>query len=182
MKPLFKAGYISKVHGIKGELKARFDVEDIAEFKKEASLFLFKNGKPTLFTVLNFRILSPEEVILSLKEITDRNVAESWKGAEVQYPSENLPQRNEDDFFLSELIGFRVQDEKLGTLGLISEVIEKPVQNLLSMNMNGTEVLIPIDDAIVLRADHDQKTLFTCLPDGLLEVYTTPGRSDEEEE
>jgi 16S rRNA processing protein RimM len=42
------------------------------------------------------------------------------------------------------------------------------------MHYQEKEVLIPVQDHIVIRADHEQKQLLVALPDGLLDVYLNP--------
>jgi 16S rRNA processing protein RimM len=40
------------------------------------------------------------------------------------------------------------------------------------MNYQEQEVLIPVIDEIVLKADHTKKQLMVNLPEGLLDIYT----------
>ena len=56
-------------------------------------------------------------------------------------------------------------------------------QNLIGMDYQGSEVLIPIIDQFVLRADKAAKQLHVNLPEGLLDVYLseqTPDDGDED--
>jgi 16S rRNA processing protein RimM len=64
-----------------------------------------------------------------------------------------------------------VVDEHSGPLGIIENVLSGGNQDLISMKYKGVEVLIPIADGIVLRAEHATKQMMVKLPDGLLEIY-----------
>ena len=62
-------------------------------------------------------------------------------------------------------------DENLGKLGIIKTYAEAGTQDILIMHYQGEEVLIPVADEVVLKADLQQKLIYTRLPEGLLEVY-----------
>ena len=62
-------------------------------------------------------------------------------------------------------------DENLGKLGTIKTYAEAGTQDILIMHYQGEEVLIPVADEVVLKADLQQKLIYTRLPEGLLEVY-----------
>ena len=180
MEGFFKAGYISRVHGIRGEVKAKFEVEDIFDFEDRASVFLAKQGKPALFHVTAFRIQNDQEAILAFEEVKDRNAAELLRGYSIYIPLAELPQAEEGDFYYHDIIGFRLVDENLGEIGVLKDVYEMPGQDLMALDYQGREALIPMADTILLNIDMEHKTIHTRVPEGLLEVFTNP-RYDSEE-
>ncbi|RYD89602.1 MAG: hypothetical protein EOP50_17300 [Sphingobacteriales bacterium] len=93
-----------------------------------------------------------------------------------------LPELEQDQFYFHEIIGYKVHDAEAGELGTVREIFAMPTQDLIAMDYNGTEVLIPIMDDIVEKADKETKTLYVNLPEGLLEVYTNPGAPDDADE
>ncbi|MFP4090787.1 MAG: ribosome maturation factor RimM, partial [Cyclobacteriaceae bacterium] len=74
-------------------------------------------------------------------------------------------------FYFHEIIGFRIEDELLGTLGSVKDVYEAGPQTLLAMDYQQQEVLIPLTDEIVTKVDKAQQTVYTRLPEGLLDIY-----------
>jgi 16S rRNA processing protein RimM len=56
-------------------------------------------------------------------------------------------------------------------LGEILEIIEQPHQLLCRLDIKGKEVLIPLHEETLLKADHKKKQVIVELPDGLLEIY-----------
>ncbi|HXA02830.1 MAG TPA: hypothetical protein VNW99_12625, partial [Cytophagaceae bacterium] len=74
--------------------------------------------------------------------------------------------------------GYQVNDKNLGMLGKITEVYIMPGQEMLAMAWKEKEVLIPVNEHILLKADHKKKILQVDLPEGLLDLYM----DDQEEE
>ena len=56
-------------------------------------------------------------------------------------------------------------------MGIVREVYSLNGQDLIAMDYQGHEVLIPTAEDIVLKADKENKKLVVNLPEGLLEVY-----------
>jgi 16S rRNA processing protein RimM len=173
-KECVELGHISKAHGLRGELKARFDVHDITEYQKRKSVYLAKAGESlTSFFLESFKIQTNEFATLRFRDINSREAAEALVGSRIYIPLSDLPELGEGRFYYFEIEGFRIVDERLGELGTVKEVVEMPAQDIIVMEYEGKEVMIPITDDFVLLADHEKEQLITHLPDGLLEAYTS---------
>ena len=85
-------------------------------------------------------------------------------------------------FYFHELPGFRVTDAVLGALGTVSSVYSLPHQDLLGMDYKGSEVLIPLTDAVVTGINRKTAEVYTKLPEGLLEVYLTDSGEQERDD
>jgi 16S rRNA processing protein RimM len=70
------------------------------------------------------------------------------------------------------LLGFAMYEKKK-LLGKVMEVIEQPTQLLLGIDMQGKEVLVPINETTLERIDHKNQKIFVVLPEGLLDIYLT---------
>ena len=53
----------------------------------------------------------------------------------------------------------------------VLEVIEQPHQILLRGEVDGKEVLLPLNESTLVEIDHQGLRVMLELPDGLLEVY-----------
>jgi 16S rRNA processing protein RimM len=67
-------------------------------------------------------------------------------------------------------VAYHIMDQDKD-LGPVLEVIEQPHQILCRIEIDGKEVLIPINEQTLVKVDHKSKLLLLKLPDGLLEVY-----------
>ena len=176
-------GYISKAHGLKGEVRAVFDVYDLSEYLEVEQLYLAKKGEPLRpYAVERLRIHQPAkgEMILLLQEVKSRDEAEALKGSTLYFPESELPELEEGHFYFFEVIGYQVVDATRGPLGTIKYFQDGTAQDLLVMDYQGQEVMIPIADEIVGFADHEAQTVAVDLPNGLLELYL--GLEDEEDD
>lgn len=68
------------------------------------------------------------------------------------------------------LLGYAVWDNGK-VLGQVQEVIEQKHQVLCLLEVQGKEVMIPLNESTLRKVDRRKKIIEVTLPDGLLEVY-----------
>jgi 16S rRNA processing protein RimM len=167
----FYLGSVRKAHGIQGEVKVYLDVDDIAEYNQQESVYLLKEGKLTPVFIDKIRIISDHQAVVKFRHLADRNDAEALYGTEMYLPADLLPPLSDTQFYYHEIAGYTLVDEVLGELGLVIRVDEMPAQDLVVLEYKGSEALIPITDEIIIKADREKKQLISHLPEGLLDVY-----------
>lgn len=175
----FKLGYISRAHGVKGELRVVLDSEDLIDLEELESVYVYKDTRLTQFFFESVRMVGPGEALVRLKEVPTRTEAEQLARCLLYLPKTMLPPLDEGDFYYHEITGFAVEDVNLGKLGRIVGVEQMPAQDLIRMFYKGREVLIPIAPGIVNKVDRETKVVHTALPEGLLEVYLGGGEEEE---
>jgi 16S rRNA processing protein RimM len=166
----FEIGFIIKPHGLKGAVNIQLDVDDPSKYNKTESVIVKMGNNLVPFFISSIQIQG-NKGILSLKDIHTIEEAEELKSCPLLLPLKLLPKLKKDQFYYHEVIGYHIQDDKLGALGTIESVFTAGSQDLISMAYQGKEVLIPVNNEIVLKADHDTQEVFVSLPDGLLEIY-----------
>lgn len=165
-------GYIAKGHGLKGEVKAVFDVHDIHEYGPETRLFLAKGDAPLqAYVIERMRVSTDKQAVVKFEGVDGREEADALRGSTLFFPEAELPALEAGHFYYFEVIGFRVKDAQLGELGTIKRFVEAGPQDLLVMDYQGKEVLIPMNPSFVGEADLEAEVLHTQLPPGLLDVY-----------
>ena len=166
----FELGKITKTHGLKGEVVLWLDVDFPEDYEDLESIFLDMKGELVPFFMDSYR-LSGNRAIVQFEDIDTFEKAEAMVNLEAFLPLEELPELENDQFYYHEIIGFQIKDKNLGDLGTVQIVYSMQAQDLLVMDYQGKEVLIPVIPEIVLEADKEAKILNVNLPDGLLEVY-----------
>lgn len=167
-----QVGYISKAHGIKGDVRAVFDVFDLTEYRKTKVLWGGKKGAPLQqLTITNFKPQQKTEVLLHIDAVSDRDMALEMIGTTLFVAEENLPPLPKGHFYYFQVVGFQVVDTNLGPLGTIMDFADGSAHDIIMMEYQDKEVLIPMADHIVGKADFETKTVSTTLPEGLLETY-----------
>jgi 16S rRNA processing protein RimM len=180
----YELGYVVRTHGLRGQVVAELDVDDVEEYLDLEEVFVERpvgSGKLFRFAVERLSPQAGSRVLLKLKNVLTVEDAEQFRGLKLFLPLEELPELEDDQFYFHDVIGFTVVDANLGKLGTVETFYELPEQDLLAMSYQGKEVLIPVVDELIQHADEDSKELHVTLPDGLLDIYLNPGAPDLDE-
>lgn len=172
-------GKITKTHGLKGELAIWLDVDYPEDYEELDSVLLEVKGQLVPHFVEEIQI-RPNKSIIKFEDIDTIEEAQKLVNCDIYLPDDNLPELEDDDqFYYHEIIDFDVIDEEKGKLGKVMAVYTSERQDLIAMQYEGKEILIPIDDDIVKTVNREKKELYTHLPNGLLEVYLEENTSQE---
>jgi len=168
----YQLGYVSKTHGLQGEVSVYLDVDFPEEYEEMESVFLQLSGSGTLipFFVEDLR-WQKDNAIVKFEDIDSIEQAEELIKAQLFLPLDQLPPLEEDQYYFHEIVGFQVVDENEGELGTVKDVYEAGAQNLIAMDYCEQEILIPLNDEVVLKVDKVLQVVHTRLPQGLLDIY-----------
>ena len=166
----FELGYIVKPHGLHGELQVIFDVDYPQNYQNLESVLLEVKGQLVPFFVESLRITT-NRTLIALEDIESLEDADTYRGTKLFLPLAVLPDLESDTaFYFHEVEGYLVIDETHGEIGPVTGVYDMGPQNLLAIDREGYEVLVPIVDPLVQRIDREANKLFVQLPDGLLDI------------
>lgn len=166
----YQVGYITKLHGLQGEVTAFFDVDNPAEYENLESVFVDINNKLVPFFIETLEV-TPKKIILKFEDIDSPEAAEELLGRELYLPLTALPPLSGNAFYYHEIIGFTVIDAEFGELGPVKEVYTQSHQDLLACEHKGREVLFPLTDELIERLDREKQELHVRLPEGLIQLY-----------
>lgn len=115
----------------------------------------------------------PQRLLLRFAGIDDRSAAETLHGAEltVELDRAESPVAAEE-FYDHQLIGLGVLTGAGQAVGTVIAVTHRPVQDLLSIDIDGAEVLVPFVAALVTEVDLTAGTLTVADVPGLLDPDT----------
>lgn len=166
----FYVGRIVKTHGLKGEVTLRIDNEQFDEIEELNYFLLDMNDNLIPFFVEDIAYHSNKAFVL-FQDLKTLEAANQLVGNSVYLPLDLLPEKEGNDFYSHEVVGFLVVDEERGELGKVQEIIEYPTQSLIQILVDGKEILIPIHDDIIKNVDREGKKIFIKAPAGLIEMY-----------
>lgn len=166
----FYFGKVTRTHGYKGGLKVALDVDQPESYKELEMVFIELKKKLIPFFIENLHF-EKNKANLKLEDVDTMEQAERLINANLYLPLELLPKLKGNKFYYHEVIGFHVKDEKRGDIGAIAKVIEVPNNPLLSIDHDGTEILIPITDAVIVKVDRKAKYIHIKAPEGLIDLY-----------
>ena len=167
----FKLGKIVKTRGFKGSLTIFIEVGAPKDFKKTESVFVEINNKLIPFFIDQYVIGSKKQVYINFSGIENETQAEDLVNKNLYLPNSFLPKENEELLFMKSLMGFQLIDENLGEIGTVTDFYDIPGNQLLSVQIDEEEILIPFKEPIIQKVDQQEKKIFIQAPDGLIELY-----------
>jgi len=154
-------GRIGRAHGILGEATIEVRTDDAAtRFALGASLETDSNG---VLVVDSVRVHNGI-LLLAFVGYTDRNAVEKLRDV-LLYADVDIdaPGEDEDDYHVLQLIGCKAALQDGTALGVVKDVLNLPGQDVLVIQADSGEVLIPFVYALVPEVDILAKTL-TVIP------------------
>ena len=167
-------GSVLRAHGLRGEVLVLPDSENPARFQSGSELFVREGARVRRLEVGSSR---PHRgrALVQFVDVTDRDGAEALRGAVLEVPEESVPAAEEGSFYYFQLVGCRVVDERLGDLGLVTDVVEDGGGVLLRVagpdrEGGGHTVLVPFANRLLPEIDVEARLIRSDLPEGLLEA------------
>ena len=170
---LIIVGRVRKAHGIRGDLV----VEPITD-EPDA---VFAPGRRVLAgTASGDRAKNGQEMeivsaspfkgglIVHFAGLDDRSEAELWRDRFLLLPSDELTPLGEDQVYVHELPGMRVELESGEIVGTVLDTYELPQGLALDVQRERGTVMIPYD-RVVTSIDRETRVIRIDPPDGLLE-------------
>jgi len=166
----YKLGKLVASFGLKGELILSHTLGKKSALKGLQAIFTEEKQQSFLpWFIESVRVKNDTEVYLKLETIDSKEAAMRLTRREVWIPEAEFKMHAANTAPIS-LLGYTIFNGEQ-ELAPILEIIEQPHQVLCRIEMQGREVLIPLHQETLGRIDHEQKTVITTLPEGLLEIY-----------
>ena len=161
---LSKIGQLAKPHGIKGEISLITDY-DMPDISSDPYIVCDMDGIMVPFFIESFRQKSSATTLIKFENINSEEYVKLLTGKEAFLPSEMIPDEDES----ATLTGYMVIDDKLGTIGRITDIDDSTFNILLKIDCGDNEVLIPA--ALITAIDKDGKTANVSLPEGFSDIH-----------
>ena len=114
---------IIKPQGIQGELKVRLFSDNFDDFCGRGFAYVKQSNEYKMLGFEVSRINSPY-IILRLDGVDTRNDAEKYNGVFLYLKREDFEKPDKGEYYICDLIGLLVTDEKDKKLGCIKEVLQ----------------------------------------------------------
>lgn len=164
---LVAVGRVTRPHGIKGELKVMPEGISGQRLISLERVFLERAGERRWFDIAEIR-RQPSQLIFRLQGLTDRTAADAWRGCTVSASRKDLPEAEDGIYESVDIEGFTVETVEGKSVGTVKEVITATAQDLLVIDADGEEVLVPAVDYFVKVIDVESRTIRIDPIDGLL--------------
>ena len=167
----FYLGKIAKKFSFKGEVLVYLDTDEPELYENLESVFVECNKHLVPFFIENASFHKNDFLRIRFEDVTTEEEAEALLGNDLYLPLSMLPKLTGNKFYFHEVIGFEVEDQRLGVVGKIQSINDSTAQPLFEVLHNGVEILIPMIDHFLVKIDRENKKVVMNLPEGLIEMY-----------
>ena len=168
----FYLGKIAKKFSFKGEVLIHLDTDEPELYENMESVFVEFNKNLVPFFIENSNLHKNDFLRVKFEDVDNEAEADNLLGCEIYLPLSMLPKLEGNKFYFHEVIGFAIEDKRLGIVGTIQSINDSTAQPLFEVLQNNvTEILIPMIDHFLVEVDRKNKKIIMDLPEGLVEMY-----------
>ena len=170
---LIAIGHYNKPHGVAGELSATVDV-DLEVLRGLSCLVSDIDGIFVPFFVNAIRPKSVDTMLLTIDGIENEKEAARLVNRDIyalkrDYRQESID-ADADGYPLDFFIGFELRDSDGSRVGEITDVDEQTENTIFVVDRDGSEIMVPATDDLIVEFDVDNKLMVMDLPEGLLDL------------
>ena len=167
----FYLGKIAKKFSFKGEVLIYLDTDEPGLYENMESVFVECNKHLVPFFIEQSSLHKNDFLRVQFEDVHTEEAADELIGCAIYLPLKMLPKLEGNKFYFHEVIGFEVEDKRLGVVGKIQSVNDSTAQPLFEVLNGAVEILIPMIDHFLVEIDRKNKRVLMDLPEGLIEMY-----------
>jgi len=167
----FYLGKIAKKFSFKGEVLIYLDTDEPELYENMESVFVEFNKNLVPFFIENSSLHKNDFLRVQFEDVDSEEEADRLIGCEIYLPLNMLPKLEGNKFYFHEVIGFEIEDKRLGVFGKIVSINDTTAQPLFEVLNGEVEMLIPMIDHFLVEIDRKNKKVVMDLPEGLVEMY-----------
>lgn len=167
----FYLGKIAKKFSFKGEVLIYLDTDEPELYENMESVFVEFNNNLVPFFIENSSLHKNDFLRVRFEDVSSEEEADRLLGCPIYLPLKMLPKLTGNKFYFHEVIGFEIEDQRLGVFGKIVAVNDSSAQTLFEVLNGDIEILIPMIDHFLVKIDRENKKVIMNLPEGLVEMY-----------
>jgi len=156
-------GYVAGAHGVRGGLDIKLFNPDSSALEPGVRVTLCERGgvEPLAYEVeRNAPKPGSDRARLWLVGVETRETAEQLRGRELWIARDDLPELDDDEYYLADLIGLEVvrrrDDASFESLGEIVGVTSNTAQDLFEVRLRGREWLLPAFAPFIVEIEADR--------------------------
>jgi 16S rRNA processing protein RimM len=145
-------GRFGAPHGLQGEIRLQSFAADPLAIAAYGPLR--DRGGARRFVLSRVRAHGKDMLVARVEGVTSRDAAERLKGVELYAARESLPEPEEDEFYLADLIGLRAETAEGAPLGVVVAVRNFGAGDILEVAPeSGETALYPFTKAVAPTVD-----------------------------
>ena len=170
-KDYFLFAFTHSKSNFKGELKIKLINNYKIDLKSIQTIFIEEDNVLIPYKLNKIKYQNKNNLTLIIDQINCESKARQLVSKKCFLPKNHLPERKGIDFYSFQVKDFVVIDKSNKKIGIIVEIVERPIQSLMVVNTDSKEILIPIHRDIVLSVNHKKKEIRVELPNNFLDLF-----------
>ena len=158
MDEMICIGEVTKIRGLKGEVKVYLWTDIPEQFSAQKSLTLRKTDFERNLKVAGIEY-HPRFLFLKFKDVNSAEEASELVGAEIVIPKSKRMELPDDFYYFDMLEGFSVVSERGESIGILRDISHYPASDALVVSMGDTEIEIPFVKELVPKVDVESKVI-----------------------
>ena len=164
-------------HGVRGDVRIKSFTENPADCLSYGPL-MSADGNITLSA--KSKRVTTKGLIITPTQTRQREEWEALKGVALSVPRERLPEADDDEFYVEDMIGLTVVDAEHGSeIGTIKAVHNFGAGDLLEIRLaeGGTDLMVPLTEEDVPEIDIDAGKVSVANVD----LWNAPAKAEDQE-
>jgi 16S rRNA processing protein RimM len=159
-------GRVARAHGLRGEVAVELRTDEPERRFAVGTTFASDRGALTVAA----NRWNGARLLVRFDEVTDRDAAERLRGAKLtlDVSADETPD-DPDEFYDHQIVGLRAVDESGVEVGCIAAVLHLPAHDVLVVERDGREALVPFVAAHVPQVDVAVGSVTIAAGSGLLD-------------
>lgn len=175
---LFTVGKISGTHHLKGAVKIIANVSD-ARILVGNRVIIDIQGEQKMVTITSVSPLVGNKWTVEFQEITNKTEAGKLKNGLIKVRRDILG-IEDDEYLLNDLMDMKVIDLKNNeTIGTVTDIFETAAHDILVVEDEKSESMIPDIDEFVKKIDFKNRTIYVELIDGMRDMKGKKYQQDD---
>jgi len=158
-------GKLRHPHGVRGEILMEVITDFPERLKVGSQVFVGADYRPE-----RIRTIRPHAkgLLISFEAYQSPESVGLLRNQFVFTSSKDLPPLPEGEYYHHQLIGMRVLSDQSQELGYLAEILSTPANDVyLIRHSDGTELLLPAIESVILKVDLNQREILVHLLPGI---------------
>lgn len=153
-----RIGIIVRPHGVKGTLKIEPLTFDTSRFSVLSDAFIEDNGvyKPVKVRSASF---TQKTAFVDIEGIDTRDKAEMLRNRFICVDREHAAKLPDGQYFIVDLIGCEVYDTNGAFLGVLTDVMSRPANDVYEIKSDNYSLLVPALKKLLTEVDIENKRI-----------------------
>lgn len=167
---LLEAGQVVGTHGLRGDIKVRMTSLAPEDLLTAEKIYLQrKNGEAEPLNPLR-QSLHKGNILLRLEGYDSLSAVEPLVGAKIMLDQSGLPDLEEGQYRIHDLVGLKVIDNERGLIGHLVDVFTTAAHETYIVEGEDGEIMIPAVPEMITGIDLEGQIMEVDLPDGLISI------------